>query len=122
MSEDLLPEEEQALRELRRNREIIIKPADKGSAIVLMDLPDYVMEVLRQLQDKQYYIQLTKPMYEETAEMIATELEALYKSKTINKKKYLVGPKPPCPRYFYLLPKIHKPRTKWTIPDRIPPG
>lgn len=89
-----------------------------------MDRRDYVTEALCQLQDKQYYIQLTKPVYKETEERIATELETLYKSKTITKDqlKYLLGPKPPCPRYVYLLPKIHKPRTKWTIPDRIPLG
>lgn len=82
------------------------------------------MEALRQLQDKQYYIALTEPIYEETAKIISAEMETLYKSKIITKKqqKYLLGPQPPRPRYFYLLPKIHKPKTKWTIPDRIPPG
>lgn len=54
-------EEEQALKKLRKNREIIIKLADKGSATVLMDRPDYVTEALRHL-NKEYYIKLTKPM------------------------------------------------------------
>lgn len=49
--------EEQALKELIKNREIVIKPADKGRAIVLIDLADYVTEALRQLRDTQYYIQ-----------------------------------------------------------------
>lgn len=121
---NLTPEEEQALKGLRKNREIIIKPADKGSAVVLMDRRDYVTEALPQLNNKEYSTQLTKPMYKETEEMIKTELEDLYKSKIITKEqhKYLLGPKPPLPRYFYLLPKIHKSSTKWTVPDHIPPG
>lgn len=29
---------------------------------------------------------------------------------------------PDVPRLFYLLPKIHKPREKWTVPGLIPTG
>lgn len=110
---NLPPEEEQALKKLRKNREIIIKLADKGSAIVLMDRPDYVAEALRQLNNKEYYTELSKLMYKETEEIIKTELEDLCKSKIITKEqhKYLLGPKPPRPRYFNLLPKIHKPQS-----------
>ena len=63
-------------------------------------------------------------MYTDTAEIIAEELRALLASKRINKKQYtyLLGESPPRPRYFYLLTKIHKPREKWTVPHRVPPG
>jgi hypothetical protein len=43
--------ERQALEELQQNTSIIIKPADKGSAIVILDREQYVQEALRQLQN-----------------------------------------------------------------------
>jgi len=44
-----------ALRELRNNKNIIIKPADKGGAIVLMDKEKYMQVGLRQLTNPKYY-------------------------------------------------------------------
>ena len=38
---NLLPEESEALRELIGNVDIVIKPADKGSAVVIMDRSQY---------------------------------------------------------------------------------
>ena len=60
----------------------------------------------------------------ETARIIREELRALLNTKAINKKQftYLLGKSPPRPRYFYLLPKIHKASDKWTVPHRVPPG
>ena len=123
-SPNLSPEEQEALGDLIRARGLVIKPADKGSAVVLMDQSDYVSEALRQLNDKEYYITLPEPMYPQTAEIIKEELTELWNNKNINKKQYtyLIGDSPPRARYFYLLPKIHKPTQKWTVPDRIPPG
>ena len=48
---NLPPDEEQALGDLITARGLVIKPADKGSAVVLMDRADYVSEALRQLND-----------------------------------------------------------------------
>ena len=47
--------EPQGIEELKNNKEIIIKPADKGSAVVVMDLNDYTREGLRQLDDENFY-------------------------------------------------------------------
>lgn len=58
------PEEELALEELRKNQEIIIKPADKGRAIVVMARRDSVSEALRQLHHKEHFIQLTTDVQE----------------------------------------------------------
>ena len=121
---NLLPEEEGALGDLISTRGIVIKPADKGSAVVIMDRADYVLEALRQLEDTEYYVPLSAPLYMETARIIREELRALLNTKAINKKQftYLLGKSPPRPRYFYLLPKIHKASDKWTVPHRVPPG
>ena len=36
--------EKQALAELRRNTDIVIKPADKGSAVIVQNRKDYILE------------------------------------------------------------------------------
>lgn len=52
---NLSPEEIEALGELSRRQDIVIKPADKGSAVVIMDKTQYVQEGLRQLGDEAFY-------------------------------------------------------------------
>ena len=44
-------QEYQAIRDLKHNTDIIIKPADKGSAIVSIAKADYIVQVHRQLSD-----------------------------------------------------------------------
>lgn len=121
---NLPPEEVVALRDLTRAKDIVIKPADKGSVTVIMDRTDYVSEALHQLQDTQYYTHLPGPIYIETANLITKELKELHSAKHINDRqlKFLKGQTPPRPRYFYLLPKIHKSMDKWTIPNHMTPG
>ncbi|CAJ0927182.1 unnamed protein product [Ranitomeya imitator] len=45
----------QALQTLRNDKDIIIKPADKGGAIVVMNKSDYTKEIHRQLHDDTVY-------------------------------------------------------------------
>ncbi|CAJ0931797.1 unnamed protein product [Ranitomeya imitator] len=45
----------QALQSLRNDKNIIIKPADKGGAIVVMNRLDYTKEIYRQLHDDTVY-------------------------------------------------------------------
>lgn len=91
---------------------MVIKPADKGSTTVIMDRTDYVEEALRQLQDPTYYLPLDKPIF----------LDTLRAEKVLTKQQitYLKGEAPPQTKV--LLPKVHKPQEKWTVPHRIPPG
>ena len=49
---NLTPAEKGALQELKERDDIIIKSADKGSAIVVMDKVDYLEEANRQLKDE----------------------------------------------------------------------
>lgn len=121
---NLTPDENQALRELQALTNIVIKPADKGSAVVIMDRKDYVFEALRQLQDPTYYRQLDTPIYPQTTIRINHIIDRMYNDKILSFKQtlYLKGQSPPRPRYFYLLPKIHKSPESWTIPHRTPTG
>lgn len=117
-------EEVKAMRELKHARHVVIKPADKGSAIVILDREQYIFEAERQLKDKTYYKKLDKPVYWETIPMVRDVLNSLQKKKFINRKQftYLMGNSQPRERRFYVLPKIHKEPEKWTIPYEVPPG
>lgn len=63
---NLTREEVKALRELSHNKLIVIKPANKGSAVVILSREQYTTEVLRQLNDKKYYKKLDAPIYPQT--------------------------------------------------------
>lgn len=121
---NLTKKEEMALQQLRQNNSIVIKPADKGGRVVIMDRTDYLQEGYRQLQDTNYYSKLTLPIYQATKEQITTILNTLRESRFINHKQmiYLQGDPQPRPRRFYLLPKIHKSPESWPTPYKIPPG
>lgn len=113
-----------SLNKLRSNKNIIIKSADKGGATVIMDLDNYILEADRQLNDSNYYRILDEPIYMNNIPGIRAVLEKMKKDGFINSEqfKFLSGPDDPRQRIFYLLPKIHKDRTKWTIPDKMPEG
>lgn len=116
--------EQQALKELATNKHIVIKPADKGSAVVILDREQYIFEANRQLEDRTYYKTLRQPIYLQTVPKVYEIVEDLHKNKFINwkQKQYLKGELEPRPRRFYMLPKIHKNPEQWTVPFRIPPG
>ncbi|GFN78474.1 hypothetical protein PoB_000498000 [Plakobranchus ocellatus] len=41
---NICTEEKRALKELKNNADIIIKPADKGGAVVVLNITDYIAE------------------------------------------------------------------------------
>ena len=45
------------MRHLQRDRNVIIKPADKGSALVIWDRRDYLKEAEKQLSDRSTYLE-----------------------------------------------------------------
>jgi len=56
--DNLSPKERSALKKLCNNKDIIIKPADKGSAVVVMQREDYLKEGYKQLSDTKFYTKL----------------------------------------------------------------
>jgi len=121
---NLTPTQLQTIKDLRNNTSIIIKPADKGGAIVVMATESYKAEVYRQLYNINYYRPLPAPLYPDTAKQLEQVLSNLLRMGFITNRQfdYL---KPDTvkmtARYFYLLPKIHKPRESWPRPD-MPAG
>lgn len=121
---NITPEEMVILKELQNLNSIVIKKADKGSSIVIMNKEDYLFEGHRQLNNLKHYKPLDKPIFNETAELINGILKDLKEASYISDKQYrfLKPGKNPRPRVFYMLPKIHKPKEKWTVPGKIPAG
>ena len=56
---NLPPEERTALKHLRQRTDIIIKPADKGIAVVVLSKDDYIREADQQLNNPTHFRQLT---------------------------------------------------------------
>lgn len=54
-TQNLTKDEKKAIKTLREDSNIVIKPADKGGAIVIQDKTCYVREACRQLQNGNFY-------------------------------------------------------------------
>ena len=122
--DNLTKGEKTALRLLKQEKSIIIKQADKGGAVVIMDKQLYLKEAHRQLNDNKYYLQLPTLIQTETATIINSILEKCRQNNFISDKQFTyLSPmnRSFTPRYFYLLPKVHKPRRTWPH-HRMPAG
>ena len=108
-----------SIRSLKENRDIVIKPADKGGATVIMDREAYLKEAYRQLNNDKYYVRLNKPIYHRNASSISNVLNNMNCEGFITDEQleYLSGPNDYRPRNIYFLPKIHKEKGKWPWPD-----
>ena len=60
---NIKPAEIAALNKLSRNSEVVLKKADKGSSIVVMDKKDYLFEGYRQLKNEQHYKPIKEPVF-----------------------------------------------------------
>lgn len=103
-------EDIRVIRSLQNNPHIIIKRADKGSKIVIMDKQQYALEAKRQLSNINYYKSVQSSLHLTTQNRIRTIIQNLYHRKYITAKQqdFLFGPDNPRERCFYLLPKIHE--------------
>ncbi len=106
-----LPQDERhALTQLRQSPDIVIKRADKGSAVVVMNTHDYIAEGLRQLSNTDHYIECDTDPTQSFSKQISDTLVKIHNANGIEKDtfNYLL-PQDPRTARFYLLPKIHKP-------------
>ena len=103
--------EREALKELSRNKSIILKKSDKGSTTVLMSRQDKLNEGQVLLDDLSNF-PLDKPMVETTAKKVQQLNKLLLSEGHVDKMtaKWLsLMPDPPRIPVFYTLTKIHKP-------------
>ena len=107
--DNLTREERLALKDLTENTNIIIKPADKGSAVVIMNRIDYLKEGFRQLTDTKYYTRLENEPTLEYHNEVKNFVQDMWQNTEIDEsvQTYLMRDTKKNPQ-FYLLPKIHK--------------
>lgn len=113
--DNLGPELKSSLHNLKNDPNIIIKPADKGGKVCLVNRTDYIKEAERQLNNRKYYQQIESRRKSEIIPKINTTLDSLANNSFLENRQrdYLWARPEDKDRYFYLLPKIHKPREKW---------
>ncbi|CAJ0966566.1 unnamed protein product [Ranitomeya imitator] len=98
-------QERKAIQSLKSNKEIIIKPADKAGAIVMMNTSDYMKEAKTQLMDTRYYKKLesdpTQDYYKELNKLVSCLPDESTRADGLI-------PKSPRTGIFYMHPKIYK--------------
>ena len=106
---NLTKEEHQSIKSLRNHPEVIINPADKGSAIDIQDKCNYVSEGERQLQNEQFYEETQNDLTGEVIHRVNLFVNNKLQRAQItqNTSTYLTTDIDRTLQ-FYLLPKIHK--------------
>ena len=119
--ENLTKNEKKSMVDLKDNRNIIIKKADKGSSIVVMNRTDYIKEAERQLSDTKFYKEVDNDLTEQHNNEIESLLGHLYESELITEPIFkCLTNKNPKTASLYLLPKIHKIKERGQFPAGRP--
>ena len=106
---NITADERQALHNHKRNTEVEIREADKGSAVVVMSRERYIAEANRQLSDTDVYQQVSSTVVFDVIEEVKEILSRLQKIGVITEDMatYAV-PVDSKPARYYILPKVHK--------------
>ena len=102
-----LPKQQQkALRELSNNTNIVIKEADKGGVITIINKEDYIHDCSLILADNSTYLKTTSDMMEAHNE----EAKEIIGNISSNNRSHIsqLFPVKATPGTFYALPKLHK--------------
>ena len=96
---------------------LIIKPADKGGVICIINRDVYEKEILRQLSDEKYYKEISESESIKDSHVLRDHILNMFNQGLINQQvfEFILPPSKPTTRSFYGLPKIHKPLEKWTF-------
>ena len=108
---NLSKSENTALRRLKGNDNIIIRKADKGNTIVILNRKDYIEEGFRQLNNGIHYTKIESVDVKQTQKIVQNQVAAMFNTSEIDKETfcYLYDPfTVPNTPYIYFLPKIHK--------------
>ena len=107
--QNITREQRNAIKELQNNTEIVIKPADKGGAMVILNRADYIREGNRQLSDTNFYLKTDTDLSSLHHDEIKNQIDDMLKNEEIDQScaSYLCNPEFRTSE-FYMLPKIHK--------------
>ena len=99
----------QSLHNLKERDDIIITKADKGGAVVIINVDDYLKEAKRQLGNTEFYHKLDQDLTETHAHIVNETIRKFAKEKLLKEHvaKVLTIDEPKTAK-FYLLPKVHK--------------
>ena len=98
------------MEDLKNREDIVICNADKGGAVVISDVKEYIKEANRQLLDQNFYKKVPHNPTSENTALVNNAIDNLKNRGVLQEKmaEKLKTENPKTPR-FYLLPKIHKP-------------
>lgn len=99
----------QALKDLRKDKSIIIKPADKGGALVILNTNDYIDKCMAHLNDPNVYQVLTYDPTQEVNNEIKSYIQRRRNISLPEDAHLRLVPNYPRTAEFYILHKIHKP-------------
>ena len=101
-------EDRNAIKRLQERKDIVIKPVDKGGAIVVWRRDLYFQEALRQFSNTDFYYPVENDPTPHQQDIITATVAELISQKSLpNTATNLIQDNPRC-SMFYLLPKIHK--------------
>ena len=95
---------------MKKREDIIITSADKGGALVVNDVKNYMNEANPQLSNGDHYRKLDHNPTTEHAALVENAIDALKLNGSLDERmaEQLKPRNPRTPR-MYFLPKIHKP-------------
>ena len=87
----------------------VIKPADEGSATVVMSKDDYLTRVMNHLNKTDFYERLLEDRTERFSEEITSSLAGMHERRILSGDTFeFLRPKKARTSRFDILPKIHK--------------
>ena len=106
---NITKKEEMAFQDLLKDDSIVIRPADKGSGITVLNRTDYIDELEKEMEESTMYEESDQDLTSKVHRKVKKLAEQLYKKDYISGdlKSYLV-PKLPKPGKLKGNPKIHK--------------
>ena len=85
---NLSKKESRALEDLKNREDIVICNADKGGAVVISDVKEYIKEANRQLSDRNFYKKVPHNPTSENAALVNNAIDNL-KNQGCSKKRWL---------------------------------
>ena len=108
-SNNISSDEEIALKELMNDDSIIIRPADKGSGIVVMETSQYIEQVQKDIHNNSTYSTTDKDLTTTVSNKVKKLLKGLYNDGVIDSKmKKYMTPVNPQSGIVKANPKVHK--------------
>ena len=101
-------EQRKAIVDLAKDDSIIIKHADKGGSIVIMNSDDYINAFFDTLADPNFYEELSSDPNPDYRAKIDQKIDELLSSELINDFEASKLKSGSCTPQFYGLPKLHK--------------